>query len=331
MKAYIAMSGGVDSSVSALLMKQAGHDVTGVTLRLHDKQGCGSANDAQEAAAVCEKLGAPHVTWDAQPRFKASVMDHFAHSYLQGRTPNPCIVCNPRVKFQALASLNTDFIATGHYAGVTKGENYYQITRSRTKDQSYMLSRLPQEVLRRLLLPLCHRSKEENRALAEALHLPVARKKDSQDLCFCKDYIDFLLSRGLSVTAGDFLMDGQVVGRHKGTPCYTIGQRKNLGIALGRPAFVTAIDAKNNTVTLSHADPHTAAATVTDLVWQTAPRTEFTCTVKTRLAALPVPATVTVADGVAHIDFDTPVRAVTPGQTAVLYDGDAVLASGFFA
>lgn len=325
-KVALGLSGGVDSAVAAALLLEQGYEVLGVYARMTD-----DTTEQTDAQRVAEHLGIPFCALDLRAAFESQVLSYFVQEYRQGRTPNPCIVCNPRVKFQALASLNTDFIATGHYAGVTKRENYYQITRSRTKDQSYMLSRLPQEVLSRLLLPLCHRSKEENRALAEALHLPVARKKDSQDLCFCKDYIDFLLSRGLSVTAGDFLMDGQVVGRHKGTPCYTIGQRKNLGIALGRPAFVTAIDAATNTVTLSHADPHTAAATVTDLVWQTAPRTKFTCTVKTRLAAQPVPATVTVADGAAHIDFDTPVRAVTPGQTAVLYDGDAVLASGFFA
>ncbi len=325
-KVALGLSGGVDSAVAAALLAEQGYEVIGVYCQMTD-----DTTEQQDAMRVAEHLGIPFCALDLRAAFKKHVLSNFVEEYKNGRTPNPCIVCNPLVKFKGLASLNTDYIATGHYAGIIKNENYYQVTRSATKDQSYMLARLPQDILSKLLLPLCGRTKEDNRALAEALSLPVAQKKDSQDLCFCKNYIDFLRSEGVVVEAGDFLMDGAVVGQHKGTPCYTIGQRKNLGIALGRPAFVTQIDARQNTVTLSHADPHTTIATVTDLAWQTAPRAAFACTVKTRLAAPPVPAQVTTDGSTATITFASPVRAVTPGQTCVFYDGDAVLCAGFFA
>ncbi len=324
-KVALGLSGGVDSAVCAALLLEQGFDVLGVYCQMTD-----DTTEKEDAYRVAEHLGIPFFTLDLREDFRKFVISNFIDEYKKGRTPNPCIVCNPLVKFKGLASIPADFIATGHYAGVGKQDGWYHARRSSVKDQSYMLGRLPQPILSRLLLPLCDRKKEDNRALAEQLGIPVARKKDSQDLCFCKNYIDFLRYEGVAVEQGDFLMDGEIVGKHKGTPCYTIGQRKNLGIALGRPAFVTAIDAKNNTVTLSHTDPFTQTATVTDLVWQSFPFEHFTCTVKTRLAAPPVPATVTVTDGTAHITFDAPVRAVTPGQTCVFYNGDSVLCAGFF-
>ena len=324
-KVALGLSGGVDSAVTAALLLEQGFEVLGVYCKMTD-----DTTEKDDAYRVAEHLGIPFCSLDLREDFRKFVISNFIDEYKKGRTPNPCIVCNPLVKFKGLASLNTEFIATGHYAGVGQTDGWYHITRSAVKDQSYMLARLPQPILSRLLLPLCDRRKEDNRALAETLRIPVAQKKDSQDLCFCKNHIDFLRYEGVSVQEGDFLMDGEIVGHHKGTPCYTIGQRKNLGIALGRPAFVTAIDAKSNTVTLSHTDPYTQTATVTDLVWQSFPFEHFTCTVKTRLAAPPVPATVTVEGGMAHVRFDSPVRAVTPGQTCVFYNGDAVLAAGFF-
>lgn len=324
-KVALGLSGGVDSAVAAALLLEQGYEVIGVWCQMTD-----STTERSDAMRVAEHLGIPFCSLDLRADFEKYVLSNFINEYKNGRTPNPCIVCNPHVKFKGLASLGTEAIATGHYAGVIKNENYYQIRRSAVKDQSYMLARLPQSILSRLLLPLCDRHKEDNRTLAEALGIPVARKKDSQDLCFCRDHIDFLRSNGLAVTPGDFLMDGAVVGRHKGTPCYTIGQRKNLGIALGRPAFVTHIDVANNAVTLSHADPHTTAATVTDLVWQSFPFEHFSCTVKTRLAAPPVPAHVSIDGDTATVTFETPVRAITPGQTCVFYEKDRVLAAGFF-
>lgn len=324
-KVALGLSGGVDSAVAAALLLEQGHAVIGVYCRMTD-----STTEQDDALRVADHLGIPFCSLDLRADFKKYVISNFISEYRNGRTPNPCIVCNPLVKFKALASVDADFIATGHYAGVIRNDSYFQIIRSATKDQSYMLARLPQSILSRLLLPLCDRTKEDNRVLAAALGVPVAQKKDSQDLCFCKDYIDFLRSEGVTVEEGDFLMDGVCVGKHKGTPCYTVGQRKNLGIALGRPAFVTAIDAKTNTVTLSHADPHTTDATVTDLVWQSFPFEHFACTVKTRLAAPPVPAHVSIINDIAHVTFSAPVRAVTPGQTCVFYNGDNVLAAGFF-
>ena len=324
-KVALGLSGGVDSAVCAALLLEQGLDVLGVYCQMTD-----DTTEQQDAYRVAEHLGIPFFTLDLREDFRKFVISNFIDEYKNGRPPNPCIVCNPLVKFKGLASVDAEYIATGHYAGVAQTDGWYHITRSSVKDQSYMLGRLPQTVLSRLLLPLCHRNKEDNRALAEQLHIPVARKKDSQDLCFCQNYIDFLRYEGVPVEEGDFLMDGKAVGKHRGTPCYTIGQRKNLGLALGRPAFVTGIDAKSNTVTLSHTDPHTTTATVTDLAWQSFPFEHFSCAVKTRLAAPPVPATVTITNGTAHLTFNAPVRAVTPGQTCVFYHGDAVLAAGFF-
>ena len=324
-KVALGLSGGVDSAVCAALLLEQGLDVLGVYCQMTD-----DTTEKEDAYRVAEHLGIPFFTLDLREDFRKFVISNFIDEYKNGRTPNPCIVCNPLVKFKGLASVDAEYIATGHYAGVAQTDGWYHITRSSVKDQSYMLGRLPQTVLSRLLLPLCHRNKEDNRALAEQLGIPVAQKKDSQDLCFCKNYIDFLRYEGVHVEEWDFMMDGKAVGKHRGTPCYTIGQRKNLGLALGRPAFVTAIDAKNNTVTLSHTDPHTTTATVTDLAWQSFPFEHFSCEVKTRLAAPPVPATVTITNGTAHLTFNAPVRAVTPGQTCVFYHGDAVLAAGFF-
>lgn len=324
-KVALGLSGGVDSAITAALLQEQGYAVLGVYCQMTD-----DTTEQQDAYRVAEHLGIPFFTLDLRDDFRKYVISNFIDEYKKGRTPNPCIVCNPLVKFKGLASVDADYIATGHYAGVGQRDGWYHICRSSVKDQSYMLGRLPQSVLSRLLLPLCHRNKEDNRALAEQLRIPVAQKKDSQDLCFCKNYIDFLRYEGVAVESGDFLMDGKAVGTHKGTPCYTIGQRKNLGIALGRPAFVTGIDAQNNTVTLSHTDPYTQTAAVTDLVWQSEPQEHLSCAVKTRLAAPPVAAEVTVDNGIAHIAFAEPVRAVTPGQTAVLYDKDRVLAAGFF-
>ena len=251
MKAYIAMSGGVDSSVSALLMKRAGHDITGVTLRLHELQGCGSANDAQEAAAVCEKLGAPHLIWDAQPRFRASVMDHFAQSYLQGRTPNPCINCNRYLKFghlldKALAE-GADLVVTGHYARIERGNDGRFLLKkgvSEQKDQSYVLYTLTQHQLAHLRLPLGGYTKEEIRELARQAGFANADKPDSQDICFVPDgdYVAFMKRyTGKTYPAGDYLnLDGKVVGKHDGAIRYTLGQRKGLGLAMGAPVYVCA-------------------------------------------------------------------------------------------
>ena len=175
----LGLSGGVDSAVAAALLLEMGYAVSGVYCQMTD-----DTTERQDAQRVAEHLGIPFCALDLRADFERHVLSHFINEYKSGRTPNPCIVCNPLVKFKGLASVGTDCIATGHYAGIIKNDTYYQITRSATKDQSYMLGRLPQELLSRLLLPLCGRTKEDNRALAEKLGIPVAQKKDSQDLCF---------------------------------------------------------------------------------------------------------------------------------------------------
>ena len=343
MKAYIAMSGGVDSSVSALLMKQAGHDVTGVTLRLHDKQGCGSANDAQEAAAVCEKLGAPHVTWDAQPRFKASVMDHFAHSYLQGRTPNPCINCNRYLKFghlldKALAE-GADLVVTGHYARIERGNDGRFLLKkgiSEQKDQSYVLYTLTQHQLAHLCLPLGSYTKEEIREMARQAGFANADKPDSQDICFVPDgaYARFIWDHtGHKPEAGDFIdMDGCILGRHGGIECYTIGQRKGIGISGRHPYYVVAKNAERNTIMLGEdEDLYRDELYADDLNWIAfeQPRWEsFRCAARTRYHQAETPCTVYPQGDRVRVKFDTPIRAITAGQAVVFYDGQTVLGGG---
>ena len=341
-KAYIAMSGGVDSSVSALLMQQAGHDITGITLRLHDLHGCGSAGDAREAAAVCAGLGAPHEIWDARPRFRASVMDHFAHSYLQGRTPNPCINCNRYLKFGHLLDKaleqGADFVVTGHYARIERGENGRWLLKkgvSEQKDQSYVLYTLTQHQLEHLKLPLGKYTKEEIRELARQAGLANADKPDSQDICFVPDgaYAKFIWDHtGHSPEPGDFIdMDGCILGRHGGIECYTIGQRKGIGISGRHPYYVVAKNADRNTVMLGEdEDLFRDELYADDLNWIAfdRPAEPFRCAARTRYHQPETPCTVYPQGDRVRVKFDAPIRAITAGQAVVFYDGDTVLGGG---
>ncbi len=341
--AYIAMSGGVDSSVAALLMKQAGHHITGITLRLHDKQGCGSADDAQQAADICAQMGAAHQTWDAAPRFRASVMDHFAHSYLQGRTPNPCINCNRYLKFghlldKALAE-GADFIVTGHYARIEQGPNGRWLLKkgvSEQKDQSYVLYTLTQHQLSHLCLPLGKYTKEEIRELARQAGFANADKPDSQDICFVPDgaYARFIWEHtGHSPEPGDFIdMDGCILGRHGGIECYTIGQRKGIGISGRHPYYVVAKNADRNTVMLGEdEDLYRTELYADDLNWIAFDQPEgesFRCAARTRYHQPETPCTVYPQGDQVRVVFDTPIRAITAGQAVVFYDGQTVLGGG---
>ncbi len=342
MKAYIAMSGGVDSSVSALLTRQAGHEITGVTLRLHDKAGCGSGEDAAQAAAVCAALGAPHQTWAGENRFKVSVMDHFAQSYLQGATPNPCINCNRYLKFgmlleKALAE-GADFVVTGHYARIEQREDGRWLLKkgvSPQKDQSYVLYTLTQHQLSHLRLPLGGYTKEEIRELARQAGFANADKPDSQDICFVPDgaYVKFVWEHtGHSPEPGDFIdMDGCILGRHGGIECYTIGQRKGIGISGAHPYYVVAKNADRNTVMLGEdEDLYRDELYANDLNWiafdkLTGP---VRCAARTRYHQAETPCTVYPQGDKVHVKFDSPIRAITAGQAVVFYDGDLVLGGG---
>ena len=339
----VGMSGGVDSSVCALLLQQAGYDVTGLTLDLCDAAAAGSAADAR---AVAEKLGVPFAARTERDAFEREVVEYFVDAYCAGSTPNPCIRCNRRVKFEKMLAaadeLGCAYIATGHYARVAydEGRGRWLLKKGRNlaKDQSYVLYRLRQEQLARTLLPLGEmESKSSIRALAEENGLVTARKKDSQDICFIPDgdYAAFLRARGAALAPGDFVDEqGRVLGRHKGLPCYTTGQRKGLGVGGSPyPLYVLRKNAADNTVVLG---PE-ARLYATRLVAERANWIAFDdltepvrCAVKIRYSAGETPAVASpLPGGRFEVRFDAPVRAATPGQSAVLYDGDTVLGGGF--
>ena len=341
---YAAMSGGVDSSAAALLAVRAGDRVTGVTLRLHDHGGCGSEQDAADAQAVCAALGAEHRIWDARTLFLKEVVDPFAQSYLAGNTPNPCIRCNTRLKFGFLLDKaleeGAEYIITGHYARVqydaSRGRWLLKKGLSPQKDQSYVLYALTQHQLAHLRLPLGEMDKEAVRALAREAGFANCGKPDSQDICFVPDgaYARFIWEHtGHTPEPGDFIdVDGCILGQHAGIECYTIGQRKGVGLSGAHPYYVVAKNADRNTVMLGEdEDLWREDLTAGELNWiafdaLTAP---LRCAARTRYHQAETPCTVTPREeGQAEVRFDAPVRAITPGQAVVFYDGDVVLGGG---
>ena len=341
---YAAMSGGGDSSAAALLAVRAGDRVTGVTLRLHDHGGCGSEQDAADAQAVCAALGAEHRIWDARTLFLKEVVDPFAQSYLAGHTPNPCIRCNARLKFGFLLDKaleeGAEYIITGHYARVqydaSRGRWLLKKGLSEQKDQSYVLYTLTQHQLSHLRLPLGEMDKDSVRALAREAGFANCDKPDSQDICFVPDgaYARFIWEHtGHTPEPGDFIdIDGCILGQHAGIECYTIGQRKGVGLSGAHPYYVVAKNADRNTVMLGEdEDLWREDLTAGELNWiafdaLTAP---LRCAARTRYHQAETPCTVTPGEeGQAEVRFDAPVRAITPGQAVVFYDGDVVLGGG---
>lgn len=334
----IGMSGGVDSSVAAALLKEEGYEVVGATLKLWDSP----EGDRRDAAAVCETLGIAHHVLDFSRKFREQVINPFVDAYRSGRTPNPCIFCNRSIKFAALWEAAQGFgcekIATGHYARLIRHNGRFAFLREadNPKDQTYVLYPLSQELLGRLVLPLSGMNKEDVRALARAHGLPVAEKSDSQEICFIPDhdYGRFLREyTGETPAPGDFVdRDGRVLGRHTGIWDYTVGQRKGLGIALGTPVYVTQIDPAANTVTLGVSGQEYHRSLIAGgLSWMgmTAPDTPVSLAVKIRYGAKPVPATLTpLEDGRVRVDFAEPQRAVTPGQAVVFYQDNILMGGG---
>ncbi len=347
-KALVAMSGGVDSSVAAAWMAEAGYSCVGATMLLFDKDcggTCGSAPEVEDARRVAHSLGFDHHVFNFEGDFSSLVIDRFVAAYEQGRTPNPCIDCNRYMKFaelySAARSFGCDVIATGHYARVVydkaRGRWTLKKAKNLAKDQTYVLYFLTQEQLAHTRFPLGEaESKDAVRAVAERYGFVNAQKKDSQDICFVPDgkYADFIRSRtGRAYPAGDFVdREGNVLGQHKGIIGYTIGQRKGLGLALPAPLYVCRKDVAANTVVLApEAALYTRRLWAEEFNWISGetPTTPVRCAARTRYSAKEAPATVTVCDdGRVRIVFDEPQRAVTAGQAVVLYDGDEVLGGG---
>ena len=352
MRAMIAMSGGVDSSVAALLMKRAGYDCAGVTMRLYRSPGmeqgsaksCCSDADEEDAAFVCWQLGIPFESLCCTKEFEKAVIGNFIREYETGRTPNPCIVCNRCLKFDRLLEFarerGFDCLVTGHYARITReaGSGRWQLRKARdeSKDQSYVLYMLSQEQLARLWFPLGELSKAEVRAIAEGAGLVTESKHESQDICFIPDgdYGAFLERwTGRRDPEGEILdPDGRVIGRHRGAICYTIGQRRGLGVAAEHPFYVVAKDMEKHTVTVGPESAlYSRELTASDFNWLSIPEPDrpLRATARTRYRQKEYAATARPLDGSrVRLVFDRPQRAITPGQALVLYDGDLVLGGG---
>ncbi len=349
-KALIAMSGGVDSSVAAWLMKDAGFQCMGATMRLYNNQkfndqesSCCSLDDVEDARSVAFRLGMPYYVFNFTEDFEKQVMDKFVSCYECGLTPNPCIDCNRYLKFDLLLrraqTLGCDYIVTGHYAQIRQRENgRYSMYKAAdaAKDQTYFLYSLTQEQLAHTQFPLGGLTKAQVRQIAEAQGFINARKHDSQDICFVPDgdYFAFLERyTGKRYAPGDFLDEkGKVVGKHHGAVGYTLGQRKGLGVALGKPVYVCGKDMAANTVTVGSNESLFHKSLRAD-DWNWMPFEELTAPVrvwaKTRSRMTEQPATVYPEEnGFARVEFEEAQRAITPGQAVVLYDGDQVIGGG---
>lgn len=353
MKALIAMSGGVDSSVAAYLIRQQGMDAVGCTMKLYDNEDAGvpkentccSLDDIEDARSVAYRLGMSYYVFNFKDDFKEKVIDNFICCYENGMTPNPCIECNRYLKFNKLMEraqiMECDYVVTGHYARIEKTPEGYVLKKAvdDSKDQSYVLYSLTQEQLAHTLFPLGELTKTQAREIAEKNGFINANKPDSQDICFVPDgdYAKVIRSyTGKDYPPGNYVStSGEVLGTHKGIIHYTIGQRKGLGIALGEPRFVCGIRPDTNEVVLgTNEELMTTGLKVGDVNWILghAPVGEgetFRCSAKARYKHKEQPATVTVCgDGTIEVEYDEPVRAATPGQSCVLYDGDVVIGGG---
>ncbi len=335
-KILLGMSGGLDSTYSVVALREQGYEVIGAVLKMSDE------TDLSAAQTAARELDVPLHTVDCTERFREIVIGDFLHEYAAARTPNPCVICNRYVKIEMLCELARELgisrVATGHYADIGRSEDgrfYIRAAADVRKDQSYVLWRLTQEQLSMLAFPLSSREKREVRDLASELSLPNADAKESQEICFIADddYVAYVENALGKFPEGDFVDgDGKIVGRHRGIIHYTIGQRKGLGLSMGRPVFVSAIDPEQGTVTVSDEEKIFTTRLVCDTLnfQRLGPMRSGSIRAagKIRYGARAISATVCFDGDRAEVFFDTPVRAVTPGQSAVFYDGEGVLFGG---
>ncbi len=347
-KVMLGMSGGVDSSAAAKILKDDGYEVTGITLQLFNAEDtvysekCPALSNIEDAKRVAKKLGIEHIVVSFRDEFKEKVMKKFCDEYFYGRTPNPCIECNKFLKFgkmlETAEEMGFDYIATGHYAlkefDEVSGRFILKRPKDRSKDQTYVLYNLTQHQLEHILFPLYSYEKSDIRKIAEGLI--EGEKPDSQDICFVPEgkYTEFIEKfSGKSSVEGDFIdTDGKVLGTHKGIINYTVGQRKGLGIALGKPAFVIEKDTENNTVTLGDENDlmkQEVNAENINLISVEKITEPMRVTAKTRYNQKEQNATVIqTGENTFKVVFDSPQRAVTPGQAIVLYNGDILVGGG---
>lgn len=358
-KVVVGMSGGVDSSVAACLLKEAGYDVIGVTMQIWQDEnpedmsengGCCGLSAVDDARRVAQALDIPYYVMNFKKEFKENVIDYFVGEYLKGRTPNPCIACNRYVKWESLLQkslgLGADYIATGHYARIDQLNNgRYSIRTSKTsaKDQTYALYNLTQEQLEHTLMPVGEYTKDEIRQIAMEHHLPVANKPDSQEICFVpdNDYAGFIErevanSNGKKITIpkeGNFVLkDGTILGPHKGITHYTVGQRKGLNLAMGHPVFVTKICPETGDVIIGEHEDVFANELICDkLNFMSIPDLEGKLQVTAKIRYSHKGASCVIekcGEDQVKCSFNEPVRAITPGQAVVFYDGEYVLGGG---
>lgn len=350
-RVVVAMSGGVDSSVAAYLLSKQGYEVIGVTMRLFAvpdesaaklNRSCCSIEDVDDARAVCRSIGAKHYFLNFEKEFKKHVVDYFVSEYEKGRTPHPCLACNDKLKFEFLVQrakmMDADFVATGHYARIDQIDGEWRLNRGvdPTKDQSYVLFTLGQKQLSQLLLPVGEYDKDEIRRIALEARLAVADKPDSQDICFIPsgDYKAFVEPRLTVRTPGVIVnADGEVLAKHDGVHRFTVGQRKGLPLPGGspRPVFVTDIDADSGRVTVGYAEAlmrHRLSAGGVTWVAGTAPSDGTRIEARIRYHGADLPAVVNANNNETVVEFESPQRAITPGQAVVFYEGDRVLGGG---
>ncbi|MDE2844756.1 MAG: tRNA 2-thiouridine(34) synthase MnmA [Chloroflexota bacterium] len=348
-RVVVAMSGGVDSSVAALLLQRQGYDVVGVTMKLYSLdqadlpdyyRGCCTVDDVEDARTVCRRLGIPHYVLNVQREFQDHVIDYFCREYQQGRTPHPCIACNDKIKFNFLSTrasiLDARYVATGHYARIEEGEAGFVLKKGldTSKDQSYVLFGMGQEELGRTLMPVGGHSKEDIRQMALEAEFPNAEKPDSQDICFIPfgDYKAFLEER-ITTTSGDMVdQEGRVLGQHKGIEFFTVGQRRGLGIAGGEPMYVTKVEPDTNRVVVGPESAlyrDTFSVSRVNYVGGQTPAGSIPVNVKIRYKFEESPAVLHPQPEGALVRFERPQRAITPGQAAVFYQDDTVLGGGF--